>query len=221
MLSSASSRSPRQTSPFLSSTVIMPPSASCRRMMGIPMPALPVTDTGTASHSCCVFGVGFECEIRSRKAGRQKSKGGQKRGEEGLLKLKQDHQQTTKKCRRLPRERPVMVATARHTFCHAQSHYILQRGETTNHWGSNTYQIRTASCFLCVGRDRPLFFFFPIKIQYPTQSIGKLAHLQMKTRPFQNVQYSTARAGSFLSGHTQHQLGQVLRFSVNVCFYLA
>lgn len=45
MLSSASSSSPRQTSPFFSSTVTMPPSASCRRMMGMPMPALPVTDT--------------------------------------------------------------------------------------------------------------------------------------------------------------------------------
>lgn len=45
MLSSASSSNPRQTSPFLSSTVTMPPSASCRRMMGMPMPALPVTDT--------------------------------------------------------------------------------------------------------------------------------------------------------------------------------
>lgn len=46
MLSSASSSTPRQTSPFFSSTVMIPPSASCRRMMGIPMPALPVTDTG-------------------------------------------------------------------------------------------------------------------------------------------------------------------------------
>lgn len=45
MLSSASSSTPRHTSPFFSSTVMIPPSASCRRMIGMPMPALPVTDT--------------------------------------------------------------------------------------------------------------------------------------------------------------------------------
>lgn len=48
MLSSASSSIPRHTSPFFSSTVTIPPSASCRRMIGMPMPALPVTDTTAA-----------------------------------------------------------------------------------------------------------------------------------------------------------------------------
>lgn len=31
--------------PLFSSTVIVPPSASCRRMIGIPTPRFPVTDT--------------------------------------------------------------------------------------------------------------------------------------------------------------------------------
>jgi hypothetical protein len=45
MLSCASSRVPLYTLPFFNSTVTIPPIESCKRMIGIPAPLLPVTDT--------------------------------------------------------------------------------------------------------------------------------------------------------------------------------
>ena len=45
ILSAASSKNPLYVSPFFSSTVIIPPSASCKTMTGIPTPLFPDTDT--------------------------------------------------------------------------------------------------------------------------------------------------------------------------------